>query len=178
VYAAKRSRGRTIALIVAGVLVVAVAAVVAVTSLGGSSSPKHATSGATTTASRTPTTHAKHSTHKAAKSAPKAPAVSPAETSVAVLNATEAEGLAHRTASALQQGGYSQAEALSGKPPGSGQVSVVEYTSGHQAEAEGVARSASITHVLPIEAAVTALAGSANVVVIVGADKEHETSNP
>jgi hypothetical protein len=178
VYAAKRSRGRTIALIAVGVLVVAVAAVVAVTSLGGSSSPKHASSGATTTASRTATTHAKHSTHKAAKSAPKAPAVSPAETSVAVLNATEAEGLAHRTASALQQGGYSQAEALSGKPPGSGQVSVVEYTSGHQAEAEGVARSASITHVLPIEAAVTALAGSANVVVIVGADKEHETSNP
>jgi hypothetical protein len=29
----------------------------------------------------------------------------------------------------------------------------------------------SVTHVLPIEAAVTAIAGSANVVVIVGADK-------
>jgi hypothetical protein len=88
-----------------------------------------------------------------------------------VLNATEAEGLAHRTASALQQSGYSQATALDGKPPGSGQVSVVEYVSGHQAEAEGVARSVAVTHVEPIEAAVTALAGSANVVVIVGADK-------
>jgi len=178
VYAAKRSRGRTIALIAVGVLVVAVAAVVAVTSLGGSSSPKHAASAATTTASRTPTAHTKHSSHKAAKPAPKAPTVSPAETSVAVLNATEAEGLARRTASALQQSGYSQAAPLYGKPPGSGQVSVVEYTSGHQAEAEGVAHSLSVTHVLPIEAAVTALAGSANVVVIVGADKEHETSNP
>jgi hypothetical protein len=156
--------------------IVAVAAVVvALTSLGGSSKPKHGTSTTTTSASRTSTTGAKHASHKAAKPAPKAPAVSPAETSVAVLNATEAEGLAHRTAIALQQNGYSQAEALNGKPPGSGQVSVVEYTSGHQAEAEGVARSASITHVLPIEAAVTALAGSADVVVIVGADKEHET---
>jgi polyisoprenyl-teichoic acid--peptidoglycan teichoic acid transferase len=177
VYAAKRSRGRTLALATAAVVAVAAVVVVALSALGGSSSPKHAGSTATTTASRTATTHANHSSHRAAKAAPKAPTVSPAETTVAVLNATEAEGLAHRTASALQQNGYSQAEALSGKPPGSGQVSVVEYTSGHEAEAEGVARSASITHVLPIEAAVSALAGSANVVVIVGADKEHETSN-
>ena len=88
-----------------------------------------------------------------------------------MLNATEAEGLAHRTASELQQNGYSQAAALNGRPPGSGQVTVVEYVGGHQAEAEGVARSLSVTHVLPIEAGVSALAGSANVVVIVGADK-------
>jgi hypothetical protein len=177
VYAAKRSRGRMIALAAAAVVVVAAVAVIALSTLGGSSNPKQTGTTATTTASRTATTHAKHSSRKAAKTAPKAPTVSPAETTVAVLNATEAEGLAHRTASALQQNGYSQATALNGKPPGSGQVSVVEYTSGHQAEAEAVARSASITHVLPIEAAVTALAGSANVVVIVGADKEHETSN-
>jgi hypothetical protein len=164
-----------IALAVAAVVVVVAAVVVALSALGGSSSPKQTGSTATTTASRTATTHAKRSSRKAAKAAPSAPTVSPAETTVAVLNATEAEGLAHRTASALQQSGYSQAEALSGKPPGSGQVSVVEYASGHQAEAERVARSESITHVLPIEAAVTALAGSADVVVIVGADKEHET---
>jgi hypothetical protein len=176
VYAAKRSRGRMIAL-AAAVVVVAVAVVVALSMSGGSSSPKQASTTATTTASRTATTHAKRSSHKASKAAPKAPAVSPAETNVAVLNATEAEGLAKRTASTLQQNGYSQANALYGKPPGSGQVSVVEYTSGHQAEAEAVARSEAITHVLPIEAAVTALAGSADVVVIVGADKEHETSN-
>ena len=75
---------------------------------------------------------------------------------MAVLNATEAEGLAHRIASELQQSGYSQATALDGKPPGSGQVSVVEYASGHQAEAEGVAHSLSVTHVQPIEAAVSA----------------------
>jgi flagellar basal body-associated protein FliL len=175
VYAAKRSRGRMIALIAGAVIVVAVAAVVAATSLGGSSSPKQATSTVTTSASRTATKHAKHASHKPATTAPKTPAVSPAETNVAVLNATEAEGLAKRTASTLQQNGYSQANALYGKPPGSGQVTVVEYASGHQAEAEGVAHSLSVTHVLPIEAAVTALAGSANVVVIVGADKEHET---
>ena len=102
---------------------------------------------------------------------PKAPALGPAETTVAVLNATEAEGLAQRTATTLQQNGYSQAAALYGKPPGSGQVSVVEYASGHKPEAEGVARSAEVTQVQPIESAVSALANSANVVLIVGADK-------
>jgi hypothetical protein len=136
--------------------------------LGGSSSHKGATVAANTPTG-TATTHTKSRSHKAA---PKlTPKLSPAETTVAVLNATETEGLAHRTASALQQNGYSQATALSGKPPGSSQVSVVEYSGGHQPEAEGVARSMSVTHVLPVEAAVTALAGSVNVVLIVGADK-------
>jgi hypothetical protein len=177
VYAARRSPRKTVALIAGGALVVA-AVVVALTSLGGSKGGRAATNAATTTAQRA-ATHAAKRAHKAAsKPAPKAPAVSPAETTVAVLNATEAEGLARRLASTLQQNGYSQATALYGKPPGSDQVSVVEYASGHQAEAEGVAHSISVTHVLPIEAAVTALAGSANVVVIVGADKEKETSSP
>ncbi len=176
IYAAKRSRGRAVALMVVGVVVVAAAVAVVLTSLGGSSSPKHAST-TTTTAGRGATPKG-HAVHKAAKPAPKTPALSPAETNVAVLNATEAEGLASRTASALQQNGYSQAAAHFGKPPGSGQVSVVEYASGHQAEAEGVAHSLSVSHVLPIEAAVTALAGSAGVVVIVGSDREHETSSP
>jgi LytR cell envelope-related transcriptional attenuator len=178
IYAAERSRGRTIALLAAAAVVVVAAVAVALLALGGSSSPKHTASTATSTTHQTVTTHAKRPPHKAAKPAPKTPAVSPAETNVAVLNATEAEGLAHRTASTLQQNGYSQATALSGKPPGSGQVTVVEYSSGHQAEAEGVAHSLSVAHVLPIEAAVTALAGSAGVVVVVGADREHETSSP
>jgi hypothetical protein len=172
VYAAKRPRGK-IAAILGGAVVLVAAAVVAVSTLGGSSGPKLKTGSVDTgTIAHNSSTKAKGHSHKpAAKQAPPAPTVSPAETNVAVLNATEAEGLAHRTASELQQNGYSQATALNGKPPGSGQVSVVEYASGHQAEAEAVARSASITHVLPIEAAVTALASSANVVVIVGQDK-------
>ena len=175
IYAAKRSRGRVIAIAAAVAVVVVAAAVVAVTSLGGSKGGKPERSASTPTV-RQSTTPAKHTSHKAHK--PKAPTVSPAELNVAVLNATEAEGLAHRTAIALQQTGYSQASALTGKPPGSGQVSVVEYTSGHQAEAEGVASSLSISHVLPIEAAVTALASSASVVVIAGADREREASTP
>jgi LytR cell envelope-related transcriptional attenuator len=166
-------------LLIAGVAVLAAAALaVALTALGGSSSGKAATS-STTAPSEHGGSRSKKRPHKPSpKPEPKAPLVSPAETSVAVLNATEAEGLAHRTASELQQNGYSQATALNGKPPGQDQVSVVEYASGHRAEAEAVARSAAVTRVQPLEAGVTALAGSANVVVIVGADKDKEASSP
>ena len=174
VYAAKRSPRRLAALAAVAVIVVAALAAVAVTALGGSSSGKAETASAKTAAARGGA-GSKRSSHKAA---PQVPTVSPAETTVTVLNATEAEGLAHRTASELQQNGYSEATAMNGKPPGSGLLSVVEYVGGHKAEAEGVARSADVTHVEPIEAAVTALAGSANVVVIVGADKDKEASSP
>ena len=46
---------------------------------------------------------------------------------------------------------------------------MVEYTAGHQAEAQGVARSLSVTRVQPVESGAASLAGSASVVVIVGA---------
>jgi hypothetical protein len=88
-----------------------------------------------------------------------------------VLNGTEKAGLAHHVSAELQQRGYSQAAALSGTPPGSNQVSAVQYASGHQADAEGVAHALGITQVQPLEGTVEALAGSAKVVVIVGADK-------
>jgi LytR cell envelope-related transcriptional attenuator len=169
-YTARRSSRRTAVLIVGGLIVLAAIVVGALTAFGGSSGRKPATSAAKTPTS-TVATHPTHAHKTPTKAVAKTPALSPAETTVAVLNATEAEGLAHRTANALQQGGYSQAQALNGKPPGSGQVSIVEYASGHQAEAEGVARAANVTHVQPMEAAVAALASSANVVLIVGADK-------
>jgi len=170
-YAVKRSPRRTVLLVAGAVIVVAAAAVAAMTALGGSSSDKAVTAASRTTTRGSATRGKSHARKAASKPAAKTPVASPAETSVAVLNATETNGLAHQTAGELQQNGYSHAEALGGRPPGSGQVSVVEYASGHQAEAEGVARSVDVTHVQPIEAAVTALAGSATVVVIVGEDK-------
>jgi hypothetical protein len=157
---------------VGGVIVVAVAAVLLITSLGGSSSPSGTTSSNTGGAARAPSTHSsahRHASSKAGSTA--AGATNPAEASVAVLNGTETTGLAHRIAGALQQRGYSQAAALSGHPSGAGQTTVIQYASGHQADAEAVARSLSVTSVQPIEEAVASLAGSAKVVVIVGADK-------
>ena len=90
---------------------------------------------------------------------------------MAVLNGTETTGLAHHISAELQQSGYSQATALNGRPPGANQVTVVEYASGHQAEASGVAHSL-VGDARAADGIVGgALAGSANVVVIVGHDK-------
>jgi len=157
---------------VAGVIVVAVGVVLLITSLGGSSSPSNTTSSNASSAARTRASHVGAHRHSASKAgATVAGAANPAEASVAVLNGTETTGLAHRIAGALQQRGYSQAAALCGHPSGAGQTTVVEYASGHQADAEAVARSLTVTSVQPIEEAVASLAGSAKVVVIVGADK-------
>lgn len=167
---AGRSRKRT-ALIVGGALVAVAAVAVILTSLGGSSNSK--STATSTAASIRTSTEATHPSHQHAKptATTAAPATSPAETHVVVLNGTETTGLAHHVSAELQQGGYSQATALGGRPPGANQVTVVEYASGHQADAQAVARSLAVTRVQPLEQTVASLAGSATVVVVVGADK-------
>jgi hypothetical protein len=150
------------------VLALAVVAVVAISSLGGSS-PKHAATPSAATVTSAHVVHAKAKPKPATKQQPAA--FDPAETTVTVLNGTETTGLAHHVSEELQQTGFSQATALNGRPPGTNQVTVVEYASGHQAEAGGVAHSLSVAHVEPMESSVAALAGSASVVVIVGQDK-------
>ncbi len=152
----------------AGVLVIVVLAVVLLTRGGGSSGPRSKTAaqshGSATTVSTT-------AHHKAKPRVIKEKAAPPAETSVIVLNGTETEGLATRTASELQQTGYSEAAARYGRPPGANEVTVVEYSSGAQADAEGVAHQLSVSHVEPMEQAVEDMAEGAKVVVIVGADR-------
>lgn len=153
-----------IGLIAAGVVIVVVLAVVL---LGkGGSSPTKST-GSTSAQTTTGTTGTK--THHKAKTAAKA--TNPADIAVSVLNGTETTGLARRVSTSLQTKGYSQAAAQFGSPPGTHEVTVVEYAGGHQADAEGVARSLSLSHVQPMEQAVATLAGAAKVVVIVGADE-------
>lgn len=90
---------------------------------------------------------------------------------VVVLNGTTTTGLAHHVSEELQQHGYTKAAAQTGQPPGANQVTVVEYASGHQGDAQRVARSLGVTQAQPIESTVASMAGSASVVVIVGLDK-------
>jgi hypothetical protein len=159
-----------------GAVIVGVAAVVVVvTSLGGSSSSKGQPSSSTTTAARShhhSYPNASASTHSGESSTP---AVSPAETQVAVLNGTNTTGLAHRLSASLQQSGYSQATPLDGTPPGTHQTTVVQYSSGHRAEAELVAQALGVSEVQPVEASVSPLVGSSTVVVIAGMDKAGAT---
>jgi hypothetical protein len=171
--AGRRSPARATVLIV-GAVVVGIAAIALVVSLVGSGSsaksPSVASSASTSAAHAHHGSSASHS-GSAHPSEPSTPTVSPAETQVAVLNGTTAEGLAHRLAANLQQTGYSQATALSGTPPGSHQTTVVEYSTGHHAEAAQVAQALGVSRVQPIEAAVSPLVGASTVVVIAGLDK-------
>jgi LytR cell envelope-related transcriptional attenuator len=162
--------------IVAGVAIGVAALVFALTSLGGSSGGKSATASTATTGKHASKAHGEStSTHSSSK--PAAGAAAPAETSVAVLNGTETSGLAHRISEQLHQGGYSRAAALNGRPPGANQVTVVEYASGHRADAAGVASALGVGQAQPMEATVSSLAGSATVVVIVGLDKAGTASS-
>jgi hypothetical protein len=155
--------------IAAALLVVVVAVLVAVLALGGGSTAHKG-------AASTPAAHHARSNHAASSparhsSSTGSAAASRARISVAVLNGTETNGLAHRISSQLQQKGYSRATALGGSPPGANQVTVVEYASGHRSDAEGVARALGVSQAQPVEATVASLAGSVSVVVIVGLDK-------
>jgi hypothetical protein len=160
---------------VATAVVVALAVVLATK---GGSSGNHPSTTASSKGTVTQTQTAVHHKH-ATPPSKQEKATPPAETSVVVLNGTLTTGLAHRIAAELQQTGYSQAAAQSGRPPGANEVSVVEYAPGHQADANGVAHSLSVTHVQPIERAVSELAGPAKVVVVVGADRASQgTATP
>jgi hypothetical protein len=163
----KRSPTRAIVL-GAGVLIVVVLVLIfAVSALkGGSSTPTAAqntirsqTAGSTSQTART---------HKASQSAV---ATNPAETSVVVLNGTATTGLAHHLASDLQQSGYARALASAAVPPGTHQSTVIEYSNGHRADAQGVARTLNVTQVQPMDPTISGLAGSATVVVLAGADQ-------
>jgi hypothetical protein len=158
-------------LILGGVVVVVVAIVLVLSLHGGGKSSGQGSSNAggsvTNTGSTTTKTHKRTSSHQGESTV----AANPASTAVVVLNGTSTNGLAHSLANDLQQGGYSQAAAMNGTPPGSHATTVVEYTGGHRADAQGVASALSVTRVQPIEAAVSSLAGSATVVVVAGEDK-------
>jgi hypothetical protein len=159
-------------LIVVGVIVGVAALVIALTSLGGGSSNGHGSTGAATTTTGATTKKASVSKGRAATHGEvSAPAASPAETHVVVLNGTNTTGLAHKLSANLQQSGYSQSQPLNGTPPGSHPATVVEYASGHRTDAMHVAQALEVTRIQPLEAAVSSLVGSATVVVIAGLDK-------
>jgi hypothetical protein len=161
----ERSPARALVLIVGGVIVVALGLVFAVSALkggGGTPTPSISATQNPATSKTVSSSHAHTSTQAASN---------PAETSVKVLNGTGTAGLAHHLASDLQQSGYSQAEASSAVPAGTHTTTVVEYTSGHRADAQAVARSLNVTQVQPIDSATAGLAGAATVVVLAGADQ-------
>jgi hypothetical protein len=156
-----RPRRPTRTLIAIGALVGVVVLVIAVLSLNGEH-PNNSASSSSGTTSGTSSTKT---------GSGEASAASPATTAVVVLNGTEAQGLAHRLSGDLQQSGYTQAKALDGHPPGTHATTVVEYSSGHRADAEHVAQTLGIAKVQPLDAGTAALVGGASVAVVAGSDQ-------
>jgi hypothetical protein len=164
-------------LIVVGLLVAIAVIVVLVLSLGGGSkgagSSSNATGASTSPAAEKSSTTKTKSPSK--KSAAATATTSPAQLSVTVLNGTTTTGLARHTSEELQQQGFTKATPLGGQPPGANPVTTVQYTSGHSADAQGVAHALGVSQAQPIEGTVASLAPGASVVVIVGLDKASST---
>jgi hypothetical protein len=159
-------------LILGAVIVVVVAIGLVISSIGGGKSAVPGSAAGHGAGQSTASTKNSHETQTSSHhSESDVAAASPAATSVAVLNGTSINGLAHSLSKDLQQSGYTQASALNGTPPGSHPTTIIEYSSGHHAEAQGVASALSVTQVQPMETAVSSLAGAATVVVIAGEDK-------
>ena len=158
----ERSPRRATVLIVGGAVVGILVIVLAVSLLKGG--------GGGTPTARSTSTPTGQSPKTSSQKTPGAVASNPSETAVVVLNGTGTPDLAHHLASDLQQSGYTLAAASTGVPPGTHATTVVEYTSGHRADAKAVAKTLNVTQVQAIESTIASLSGSATVVVLAGAD--------
>src|SRR4029077_18736225 len=150
--AERRSPARASLLIVGGVIVGVAVLVAVLLSLGGGSKHGSSSSSANATSSSSAAGGSVSRTKSTSGGSPRtssAATVSPAATNVVVLNGTGTTGLAHKISGELVQRGYSKATALNGRPPGSNQVTVVEYDNGHRADAQSVAHALGVTQAQP-----------------------------
>jgi hypothetical protein len=97
-------------------------------------------------------------------------AIKPGNVTVAVLNSTTVPGLAATLRDQIAAAGFKKGtiNVFSDQQLAE---SVVQYASGHQAEAKAVSRTVGISQREPVTANSRALAGDATVIVIAGADK-------
>jgi hypothetical protein len=160
----RRSRAGRLLALLAGAAVAGGAVVLILVLTNNSSSPS---------AAPPPSSHAAAHTRK------KAPAISPATVTVAVLNGTAVNGLAGRTATKLTALGYKQGTVATAFNQ-TFTATIVAYMPGHRAAALQVARALKLgpSTVHPIDANAQAVACpqspcNATVVVTTGADMSH-----
>jgi hypothetical protein len=99
--------------------------------------------------------------------------VNPADVTVTVLNATNTTGLAVRILSQLENQGFTKGNTGNATDRQRAE-SVVMYKPGNNDEARAVARRLDIASIEPIDDQAQQLAGAANVVVVLGADKANQ----
>jgi len=103
--------------------------------------------------------------------------VTPADTTVAVLNGTTIAGLARGVADDLRDGGFKVPDDLvSNAVEQNRSATVVNYAEGAREEARAVAEQIDVgaDAIAPVDRNTQTLGGRANVVVIVGADQQNQ----
>lgn len=161
---------RYLALIVAGVIVLGLGGTMAVLALTGEDNgggkakaptlelPKGGGNGDQKNASK--------------QRAPAAPPIDPSTVTVAVLNGTTVTGLAGTTGQKVVASGFRLGNVATASQQQRAE-SVVLYSPGSSRQARAVARKLGISQIEPVDAQSASLAGAANVIVVVGADKAH-----
>lgn len=137
---------------------------------GGNSQTTTTAAGKSTTQSQTGTTTTSHKRHKAA-------AFNPASVTVAVLNGTDTNNLAHDTAVRLAGYGYTEGNIATAANQTQATTSVA-YTPGHRTDALHVAQALKLSNsaVTPVDQSTLAVACpqpapcTADVVVTIGQD--------
>jgi hypothetical protein len=162
---ARLPAGRYVALIAAGLLVLGGAAAFAITQLAGDSGSS--SSGGGSSSSGTPAAK-KPEKRSNAQSAPQ---IAPADVTVTVVNGTNIANLARDTATELRRLGFQTGNVVTGTGPLAAAESVVQYKPGASEEAKLVADKLNISQKEPADADAITQAGSASVIVVLGADQ-------
>lgn len=97
------------------------------------------------------------------------PPLDPSTVTVAVLNGTSTVGAAQQTADIVQGAGFTRGTVANDSEPSA--ESAVLFAKGQQQAAREVGKELDISQVEPIDATTEGLAGDADVVVVVGADR-------
>jgi LytR cell envelope-related transcriptional attenuator len=153
---------RYLLLVLGGVLIIGGGAIFAIASLtGGDRTPQG-----------TATTLTEGGGKKAQKAATGAevPPLDPSQVTVAVLNGTAVPGLAAQVGDTVDAAGFARGR-VDNAPDTTAAESVVLYTPGNEPAAAAVAKELDISQVGQVDAETEALAGTAQVVVVVGADQ-------
>jgi hypothetical protein len=102
---------------------------------------------------------------------PGAAPLDPSTITVAVLNGTDVAGLAGQIADSVEAAGFQRGNVSNAPEQGGTAESAVLYAEGAQRAARQVAQELGITQTEPLDEQSRTLAGTADVVVIVGADQ-------
>jgi hypothetical protein len=114
----------------------------------------------------------KQQSKTSAKSHRTFPAIDPSTVTVAVLNSTQVTGLASRIGQKVSTAGFRLGNVATASQNQRAESAVL-YRPGSSRQARAVARKLGISQIEPVDAQSSALAGAANVIVVVGADKAH-----